>query len=394
MGWIMERPVVGGVEAIRFRLIHTYTEIVRPTVVEQKGKETILRAIVKTGAARDYLILRYGFVCKRMEPIECVVPHHPGFKMNRYVGTLSPPNRRITRESDPVAVDAWNAWKFTRQTIPGGTKKKRIPISVTRKALPVIPEYLITPEGNVGVVMVVTGWGKDESDAVRALVHVMDELDRIGRTGSVAVVVQNYPPAHEDMRAEMAAMTDPRIDVVYSDNRGFSAANNAGFESLPSDIGWVVFTQADVKWDGRQIEKAIRTAYGCRNGGPPAHVGPSGGVLPPQNMTPIRELGENVGMEVEGVVPVDFVTGYWLLADVATVRKIGGWDANKYFLYWEDVDFSFRMAMAGSRPVMQFLDIPHLRSWTIKGKMFSLIHTEQIRDWSWQNFKSTWEPYR
>jgi GT2 family glycosyltransferase len=165
---------------------------------------------------------------------------------------------------------------------------------------------------------------------------------------------------------------------------------------------FLLFTQPDA-WFGAD---AIRLAVGLSlalaaepsGGGRPAVVGPSGGYVP--SWAPVfTEEGRNVE-RFGDPVPVEWVGGYWMLAERAAWREVGGmW--NRSFLYCEEPDVCLRLAAEGARSfVWGDLPVNHQRGGTIKRRMLPSqvgeIHDDARREFSrrWGGRRDLGQPKR
>ncbi len=245
----------------------------------------------------------------------------------------------------------------------------------------------IEEAGATVVVFVVTGWGDLEAAAVARAVDIAKELDGLG-----VIVVQNDPTAPK--------VKVPGAKVVRRSGFSFAAACHAGFlEAIKLGARWVLFTQSDVTWGTRDLLLAVAASLaevGGRWDLPAPIVGVSGGMVdgwPAIASIGIREIGRNARqletLEVTRTIPVDWLAGYWIVARVEDVVRAGGWDPG-YRLYWEDVDFSFRLAAVGSRPLIQpGLAVDHARGSTIR-RLLTDEQREEIRRTSFERFVDLW----
>jgi GT2 family glycosyltransferase len=104
-----------------------------------------------------------------------------------------------------------------------------------------------------------------------------------------------------------------------------------------------------------------------------------------------RYLMEN---ERRGRVEVDWVTGALLIARGAAIEAVGGLD-ERYFLYWEDLDWCFRMRQAGWS-VYHVPDARAIHSQRREGvrRPFSRAGREQVRGAIRFFRKFGWNPRR
>ncbi len=177
--------------------------------------------------------------------------------------------------------------------------------------------------------------------------------------GAAVAIVDNASP--DDPAAErLKRLAETRV-VANPRNLGFAAAVNRGAELFPSD--WILLLNPDVSVpdgfldDARAaIDRAERDdptvgAIGFRlvdaNGSPQASAGPFPtfastvlGLLRPRESRKCRHYATDRPRDV------DWATGGCLLVRRDCFRDTGGLD-ERYFLYYEDVDFCRRAREAG-----------------------------------------------
>lgn len=149
----------------------------------------------------------------------------------------------------------------------------------------------------------------------------------------------------------------PRVKLLLSShNLGFSGGCNIGIEEAirhDSEYVWLVNNDAVVLPD--TLSKLMSRAT-------PADVGIVGGVL--YDLDDAKELQTWGGGVLTGLFstprflkgpPKDsrsiYITGACLLIKTSVIRAVGSLDAS-FFMYWEDVDWSFRVAAAGYKLVI------------------------------------------
>jgi GT2 family glycosyltransferase len=137
------------------------------------------------------------------------------------------------------------------------------------------------------------------------------------------------------------------------------------------------------------VHAAALIAVAAGSDATPAVVGPSGGFVGPTGG--IKEWGRNIG-QVGHIPPIrlDFVAGYWVFAERKAVEQVGGFDPG-FYLYWEDVDLSCRLAIAGA-PVVAYPGLPvdHNRGATIRGRLLPVGVYEEARAMSAKRFSARW----
>lgn len=236
-------------------------------------------------------------------------------------------------------------------------------------------------QARVGVVLVITGETELEVAAVR-------ENERLCReVGAEFVVVQTCDFS--------AGPITSGGKFVRTRGSGFATACNAGARAL-DQAHVVLFTQADVTWNARALTEALYCMGGfLRADLLPPVVGVSGGMLHgwPEALRSspvVVERGRNVSAGGD-LQSVDFVAGYWMVVPTGALRAIGGWE-ERFFLYFEDIDISLRLAQMGCRPViMPGLDVDHGRSKTIT-RLYGPGRREDFRAASRILFDTLWRP--
>ena len=171
-------------------------------------------------------------------------------------------------------------------------------------------------------------------------------------TDATVVVVDNPSTAAErDAVSELAATHGWQL-VLPERNGGFGAGVNAGVRrarTLGCDV--VVLLQPD-----QTVEPAtVAELVGSVRADPNVVVSPV--ILRPDGRVWFRggSLDLATGRarptgEVSGMVP--WISTACLALDAALFERAGGFDED-YFLYWEDVDLSWRLLAAGARFVVR-----------------------------------------
>lgn len=163
------------------------------------------------------------------------------------------------------------------------------------------------------------------------------------------VVVDN---ASQDGSFESARRDFSRATFIRNDqNLGFSAGNNVGIKySLERMADFVLLlnndTEVDKEFLARLVDKAMeKEAAGLFSPlilSPDGSVWFSGGKLDWWRMKALHQCDQTVQADQAA----DFLSGCALLVRTEVFKQIGLLDED-FFLYWEDVDFSFRAKQAG-----------------------------------------------
>lgn len=233
-----------------------------------------------------------------------------------------------------------------------------------------------TTSDSVSIVLVVMG---DDHRTMAAIVRAQAVSVELG----AQLVVVSVGGGEIDM---FLPAGEHRVSVP---NTGFGAACNAGLSV--ADRKWVLFTQSDVTFDAQSVRAAITLSKCAAENGKYAVVGPSGGVVEHFLTASVREVGRNIGEIKPSPQLVEWIAGYWMLCDAEAARDCGGFDAG-YFLYYEDVDFSLRLAKAGHRPIVASgLNIQHARNHVTTTELPMPVR-ECIRHESAVRFMLSWCP--
>lgn len=191
------------------------------------------------------------------------------------------------------------------------------------------------------------------------LVHQLRRSD-VFRSGEAEIVIVDNAST-EDVTANRLRRLDGVRIIFNSRNEGFAAAVNRGAALNPAE--WILLLNPDVEVPEFFLDDALTVAeaigagdsrtgvIGFRltdaDGSPQASAGPFPtfrstvlGLLRPRSRRKCRHLA--------GRAPrtVDWVTGGCLLVRRECFRELGGLD-ERFFLYYEDVDFCRRVSDAG-----------------------------------------------
>lgn len=180
------------------------------------------------------------------------------------------------------------------------------------------------------------------------------------RSGEAEIAIVDNA-SHDDPLANRLRRIEGVRLVANSRNEGFAAAVNRGAGLIASE--WILLLNPDVEVPENFLDDALVAAdkalaadprcgaVGFRltdaDGSPQASVGPFPtfastvlGLLRPRSLRKCRHVRSDARQEV------DWVTGGCLLARSDCFRELGGLD-ERYFLYYEDVDFCRRVRDAG-----------------------------------------------
>jgi N-acetylglucosaminyl-diphospho-decaprenol L-rhamnosyltransferase len=194
-------------------------------------------------------------------------------------------------------------------------------------------------------------------------------LDSIAASSSErveVVVVDNYPG--EGSRASELAEGAGARYVALPRNPGYGGGMNAGVAALPDAVQWVLITNPDVVLHPGVIDTLLNVALLDSTIGAvgPAVVNPDGSVYPSARRVPSLRTGIGHALFVNlwrdnpwtqrylqdsaSIQPRDagWLSGACLLVRRDVFALLGGFD-DGYFMYFEDVDFGYRLGKAGLR---------------------------------------------
>jgi GT2 family glycosyltransferase len=164
------------------------------------------------------------------------------------------------------------------------------------------------------------------------------------------VVVDNYLDEAEQRRIQALCADRGWTVALLPDNRGFGAGVNAGVRAA-RELGCVTFLllNPDAELDATVVDELRRDSLReplslitPRVDGPDGHPWFVGAVVH-RNSGRIRSRSSD---DHAGVLP--WVTGACLVVHRDLWERMGGFDES-YFLYWEDVDLSYRCQQVGGQ---------------------------------------------
>lgn len=167
------------------------------------------------------------------------------------------------------------------------------------------------------------------------------------------VVVDNPSTAGETRRVRELCVTNDWTLVELPRNEGFGAGVNAGV-ARARELGCtrVLALNPDATIDADSVRALLaasradpRALIGPRIVRPDATVWFAGAVLDPRAGTTRRAREEELDGETT------WQTGACVLATITMWDEVGGFD-DDYFMYWEDIDLSWRWREAGGRLIV------------------------------------------
>jgi len=185
------------------------------------------------------------------------------------------------------------------------------------------------------------------------LLNCLNSLFRIDYPNFEVIVVDNNS---QDGALEAARLSYPKVSYIKNqENLGFAKGNNIGIRyALERMADWVVLLNNDTKVKKDFLTKlaeavendpkvGIASPIIMKNDGP--EVWFSGGEIDWIRMKTVHFC------DSDGTKDSSFITGCAMMISSEVFKKIGLLD-EKFFLYWEDADFTYRTRKAGFSTVV------------------------------------------
>jgi len=208
--------------------------------------------------------------------------------------------------------------------------------------------------------IIVVSWN-GKADVLRCLAAIKSAPDR-----PAVVVVDN---ASEDGTVEAVSVRYPDVAVLKNAaNLGYTGGNNVGIKyAMERGADAVLLLNDDAVLAYDTVAQLAQAASRCPEAG---MLGPSiyaledpscfmsaGGTFTDSWHAEHRGLGKDVS-RYGGVTEVDFLSGCALFVTRSTIERIGLLD-DRFFAYYEDVDWCYRAGQAG----VKLLVVPQARVW-------------------------------
>lgn len=169
---------------------------------------------------------------------------------------------------------------------------------------------------------------------------------------AIVVVVDSYSSPEEQREVRRLAESNSWYAVLPDHNTGFGAGTNLGVaEAVAHGAETLLLLNPDARIDVPSV--AALLAAVSRDPAAlvaPVIVRPDGSVWF-DGVTLDLDAGRMHSRRTPGPVPTrghDWLTGACLMLSRSLWEQVGGFD-ERFFLYWEDVDFSWRVQDAGGR---------------------------------------------
>lgn len=210
------------------------------------------------------------------------------------------------------------------------------------------------------------------------------------RMDSALLIIDNA--SFDGTQEQLREIADPRIFVVLNEeNRGFAAACNQGID-LGRELGAdkILFLNNDTEFGDTMIADLAVSLdrTGAAAISPmvtyfdrPDRIWYAGGYFSKwRGYVNVHEKhGQSANMAGSEPRLTEFASGCCLMLTREALETIGGWD-ERFFVYWEDVDLSFRLGAAGAPIVVDpSIRVRHKASSSTGGKLsdFTLRHASR-----------------
>lgn len=199
---------------------------------------------------------------------------------------------------------------------------------------------------------------------------VLDLLAKVGDCDEIEIILidNSSTPSIQSKLPKFQSL----VYLFQNKNRGFSGGNNMGIKRAKGE--WVFLLNSDTLTSGKDILKLVQN---CE------HEGASAGA--PRLVNDDGTLQQSVGyfdaphkgavnwllarprfVDISGNenTRVDFATGAALLIKKSLVEKVGLLDEKSFFMYFEDIDFCYRLF----REKISILYVPSIKITHFGGK--------------------------
>lgn len=183
-------------------------------------------------------------------------------------------------------------------------------------------------------------------------------------------------------------------------NSGFAAANNLG--ACLADREWIALLNPDACAAPDWVERLLAAkdlnpdfdGYACRlvKADNPCVLDGAGDAYRVDGVAWPRHAGHRVGIDGKSPYEVFGACGAAAMFRRSVFRSLGGFD-ERFFCYYEDVDFAFRLRLAGSRCLyVPDAVVRHVGSATTGwGSDFSVYYTQRNMVWTFvKNMPFMW----
>jgi len=203
------------------------------------------------------------------------------------------------------------------------------------------------------VVIIILNW-----NGCKDTIESLESLKKITYPNYEVIVIDNGSEGNDaDILREK--YKDYIKIIKNKENLGFTGGNNIGIKyAMNNGADFIMLLNNDVVVDKRFLEPLIEIA---ENNFKVGIVGPTiyfykypyiinwvGGTISFWKGLPIRFRGNDRFEEFETLIETDYQDGCAMLVKKEVIEKVGILD-EEYYLYYEDVDFCWRVRIAGYR---------------------------------------------
>ncbi|HEY3752704.1 MAG TPA: glycosyltransferase family 2 protein [Pseudonocardiaceae bacterium] len=228
-------------------------------------------------------------------------------------------------------------------------------------------------------------------------------LDSLAKATTRQVAVVLADNGSTDGAPEAAAQRAGVRFLPTGGNLGYGGGANKGVAALPPEVGWVVVANPDIEWGVDSLDTLLDAAIRWPQGGAfgPLIREPNGVVYPSARLLP--SLGRGIGHAVFSRIwpgnpwtrayrqsdttvaerPAGWLSGSCLLLRREAFDAVHGFDDERYFMYFEDVDLGDRIGRAGWQNVyVPSAEVVHIGGHStsrLAGQMLSAHHKSAYR---------------
>jgi len=210
-------------------------------------------------------------------------------------------------------------------------------------------------------------------------------LDAVAGIDTEILVVDNA--STDGTMQHLATVQHDQVRVIQNqENLYFGGGNNVGLDQARGKF--VLFTQNDFTFASHSIGLMLELCQELPDCG---MVGVGGGLVTEHGLTELSDWWKNPLRNFH-YIPVDFISGCCMMAEREFMTENGIRFDEGYRLYWEDVDISHQMVLAGRTLYMlnnSLACTDHLRSGSIT-PLLGVEERERIRAESNDYYVNKW----
>lgn len=172
--------------------------------------------------------------------------------------------------------------------------------------------------------------------------------------------------------------------IKNSVNFGFGKAVNQGYQMSKGEV--ILFLNNDIKINDKSLSFLYKLIEDVSNEKHPSLFGPTGGYVDPSNNFEFKYETENSNQKI------NYMSGWFLAAKRSTFDQLivgnneGPFDAETYFVYFEDTDVSMLASQKGIKFQLYPVPVVHLGK-----KTSSMLNTGKLYLESKPKFINKWK---